>query len=266
LAAVPGSRIIRGVGSLQNMSPPRRVSILGVPVDCVDMSTALATVDDMVRGPRPQTIVAVNPEKVVKAQGDPVLRDTLHGAGLLIPDGIGVVLAVRMLWHQHIARVPGAELMPAICGLAAQRGYRLFMFGASPEVNKQAVAVLRQQYPGIQIVGHRDGYVREADMPALVDEINGSEAQILFIALGSPRQELWMDSWLPALKHVRVCQGVGGTFDVIAGRVRRAPAMFRHIHLEWFYRLITEPKRAIRQLSLPRFVYQVCREKLFGNS
>jgi N-acetylglucosaminyldiphosphoundecaprenol N-acetyl-beta-D-mannosaminyltransferase len=230
------------------------------------MSTALAAVEDMVRGSHPQTIVAVNPEKVIKAQADPVLDRALCGAGLLIPDGIGVVFAVRLLWHQHIARVPGAELMPAICALAAQRGYRLFLYGAGPEVNKQAVTVLRQRFPGIRIVGHRDGYVSEADLPALIDEINRSEAQILFIALGSPRQELWMEAWLPALEHVRVCQGVGGTFDVIAGRVRRAPAMFRHLCLEWFYRLITEPKRAIRQISLPRFVYQVFREKLFGNS
>jgi len=244
----------------------KRVTVLGVPVDCVDMDTTLAAVDAMMRGDRPRTILAVNPEKVMKAQSEPVLRRALDAAGLLIPDGIGVVVAVRLLWKERIARVPGAELMPAICALASQRGYRVFLFGAARAVNDQAAAEIRRQYPGIAIVGHRDGYVDDAGMPGLIDEINGSGAQILFVALGSPRQEIWMEKYLPALPGIRVCQGVGGTFDVIAGRVRRAPLAFRRANLEWFYRLVTEPRRAIRQAVLPRFTYQVLREKMLGSS
>ena len=236
--------------------------MLGVPVDCVDMDRALSAVDDMVAGDQPRTILAVNPEKVMKAQNDPVLSRALGDAGLLIPDGIGVVYAVRTLWGERIARVPGAELMPGICALAAQRGYKVFLFGASREVNDQAVVKLRAQYPGIQIVGHHDGYVDEAGMPRLIEAINVSGAQILFIALGSPKQELWMEKYLPRLHHIRVCQGVGGTFDVIAGRVRRAPALFRNANLEWFYRLITEPRRALRQVALPQFTLAVFRAKL----
>lgn len=248
------------------MASPLRVSVLGVPVDCVDMARTLTAVDEMVAGGLPRTILAVNPEKVMKAQHDPVLRRALDGAGLLIPDGIGVVYAVRMLWGEHISRVPGAELMPAICGLAAKRGYKVFLFGASHEVNEQAVAKLQHRYPGIPIVGHHDGYVDEAQMPHLIDEINVSGAQILFVALGSPKQELWMEKYLPQLHHIRVCQGVGGTFDVIAGRVRRAPAAFRRANLEWFYRLITEPKRALRQVVLPQFTLAVFRAKLSSRS
>ena len=100
----------------------------------------------------------------------------------------------------------------------------------------------------------------------LIDEINLCGAQILFVALGSPKQELWMEKYLPQLHHVRVCQGVGGTFDVIAGRVRRAPAFFRQAHLEWFYRLITDPKRALRQVALPQFTLAVFRAKLSSRS
>ena len=241
-----------------------RVNVLGVPVDCVDMERSLQIVDAMVQGDRPQTILAVNPEKVMKAQVDPVLRRALDDAGLLIPDGIGVVVAARLLWKASINRVPGAELMPAICGQAVQRGYRIFLFGASRDVNERAVAALRREYPGILIVGHHDGYVDDAGMPALIDEINASRAQVVFVALGSPRQELWMERYLRELPHVRVCQGVGGTFDVLAGKVRRAPLVFRQLHLEWLYRLITDPRRAIRQLVLPRFTWRVLREKLFG--
>lgn len=245
---------------------PRRVNVLGIPVDCVDVGRALEAVDAMVQGDRPRTILAVNPEKIMKAQSDPVLRDTLTGAGLVIPDGIGVVYAVRLLWKEHIGRVAGADLMPEICAQASRQGYRVFLFGAAPDVNAQAVAILRQRYPGINIVGQRDGYVKDEQMPELLDAINASRAQVLFVALGSPRQELWMEKYLPHLPHVRVCQGVGGTFDVIAGRVHRAPAIVRRANLEWLYRLLTQPKRAYRQAVIPKFTLAVFRAKLSSRS
>lgn len=241
---------------------PKRVSVLGIPVDCVDMGRALEAVDAMVRGDRPGTILAVNPEKIMKAQSDPVLRETLAGSALVIPDGIGVVYAVRLLWKEPIGRVAGADLMPEICAQASRRGYRVFLFGAAPDVNAQAVEILRQRYPGINIVGHRDGYLKEEQMPELIEAINASRAQLLFVALGSPRQELWMEKYLPSLPHVRVCQGVGGTFDVIAGRVYRAPELVRRANLEWLYRLITQPRRAFRQAVIPKFTVAVFRAKL----
>jgi N-acetylglucosaminyldiphosphoundecaprenol N-acetyl-beta-D-mannosaminyltransferase len=185
----------------------------------------------------------------------------LRSAGLLIPDGIGVVLAARLLGLCSMERVPGAELMPAICELAADKGYRVFLFGASPEVNHRTREVLTDEYPGIQIVGNQDGYITEEGMAGLIEHINSARTQILFIALGSPKQELWMEEYLPQL-DIRVCQGVGGTFDVIAGHVRRAPLIFRRMHLEWFYRLVTNPQRLLRQSALPRFMFQVLKAKL----
>jgi len=249
------------------MTPiPKRVSILGVPVDCVDMARSLDRVADMVAGDRAYTVLAVNPEKVIQAETDPLLRRALAGAGLLIPDGIGVVWAVRLLCKEHLARVPGAELMPAICAESAARGYRLFLFGASAEVNSQAVAELRRRHPGINIAGHHHGYVDEAGMAAVIEAINRSGANVLFVALGSPRQEQWMEKYLPQLPAVRVCQGVGGTFDVLAGRVRRAPLPLRRANLEWFYRLLTQPRRALRQAAIPRFAWQVLRARFTASS
>lgn len=239
------------------MPTPLRVNILGAPVDCVDMARALDAVDEMVRGDHARTILAVNPEKVIKAQSDVLLRRALDDAGLLLPDGIGVVLAVRLLHGQAIARVPGAELMPAICERATERGYRVFLFGGSETVNAAAAQVLRERYRGIVIAGCQHGFVDEAGMPAVIDSIDRSGANVLFVALGSPRQELWMEQYLPRLAQVRACQGVGGTFDVLAGRVRRAPALFRTLHLEWLYRLVTQPGRLLRQTALPRFAWQV---------
>lgn len=242
---------------------PKRVDVLGVPVDCVDMGQSLALVDSMITGDRPAAIVAVNPEKVMKARTDSELRRFLWNSGLLIPDGIGVVFAVRLLDNEPIERVPGAELMPAICALAAKKGYSIFLFGAAADVNQKAAEVLAQSYPGLRIVGRQHGYVSDAEMPGVIEQINACRPDVLFVALGSPKQELWCDHYLSQLK-VKVCQGVGGTFDVIAGRVKRAPRFFRRNNLEWLYRLGHEPRRAIRQAALPGFIYLLVRKKLLG--
>ena len=235
----------------------KRIEVCGVPVDCLTMADALRVTEDWIeKGDHPFTILAVNPEKVIRAQQDSTLLATLRSSGLLIPDGIGVIMAIRLLDLGRAERIPGAELMPKLCERAALKGYTVFLFGASAEVNQQAVAVLRDQYPGIRIVGSQHGYVKEEEMPSVIARINECQTDLLFVALGSPHQELWMARYLPQLK-VKVCQGVGGTFDVIAGRVRRAPKLFRFMHLEWFYRLASNPRRARRQTALPKFAYHV---------
>ncbi len=240
---------------------PKRIEILGVPVDCVTSKQALVVVKAMLQGNNPEQIIAVNPEKIMKARENPVLLHQLTRSGLLIPDGIGVVWAARLLHAAQLERVPGAELMPMICGVAAQEGHKIFLFGASSSVNQRAVEVLRAQIPGIKVVGHHHGFVEEKDYPELVQEINDSQADIVFVAIGSPKQEEWMEQNLPKL-NVKVCQGVGGTFDVLAGNVRRAPPIFRRCHLEWLYRLLAQPKRAFRQVALLQFAYRVFQEKV----
>lgn len=238
----------------------KRIELLGVPVDCVSMDTALDWAETMIKGDHPCTILAVNPEKVMRAQQDSELLDQLRSADLLIPDGIGVVLAARLLGLGLTERVPGSELMPNLCRRAASNGYSTFLFGASKEVNQHAVQVLRDRYPGIRIVGSQHGYVKEEEMPSLISLINECQPDLLFVALGSPQQELWMARYLPQLK-VKVCQGVGGTFDVIAGRVRRAPKCFQSLNLEWFYRLASNPSRIRRQTALPMFAYRILKER-----
>ena len=239
----------------------KRIEILGVPVDCVTMDQALDWADSKMDGQRPCTILAVNPEKVIRAQQDSTLLDQLRTADLLIPDGIGVILAMRLLGLGQAERVPGSELMPKLCERALEKGYTVFLFGASAEVNQQAVAALQRRYPGIQIVGSHHGYVNGDEMQSVVTLINECKPDLLFVALGSPHQELWMSRYLPQLQ-VKVCQGVGGTFDVLAGHVRRAPQIFRSVHLEWFYRLVSNPARIRRQTALPLFAYRVFKQRL----
>ncbi|MDR4484998.1 MAG: WecB/TagA/CpsF family glycosyltransferase [Nitrospirales bacterium] len=242
---------------------PQRIEILGVPVDCITMDEAVDWADSMMTTHRPCTILAVNPEKVIRAQQGRELLERLRSADLLVPDGIGVVLGLRLLGLGRVERVPGSELMPKLCELAVSKGYTVFLFGGSQEVSRQTVSALCERYPGIRIVGAQHGYVPEEDMPGVVAGINETSPDLLFVALGSPKQELWMARYLPLL-NVKVCQGVGGTFDVIAGRVKRAPLIFRTLHLEWFYRLLSQPNRILRQTALPLFVFQILRKRIMG--
>lgn len=235
--------------------------MLGVPVDAVDMEHALAVVDHLVRtAVRPGYIVAVNPEKVYAIRGDRFLREFIDGASLLIPDGVGMVWALRVLFGRRVSRVAGADLMQRICARSSERGHRLFVYGGAEEVNAGAVETLRQRHPGIRIVGRANGFLAEQAMPELVRQINASGADILFVALGSPKQEQWLKRWLPELT-VKVCQGIGGTLDTIVGRAKRAPAGWQKLGLEWLYRLLQQPSRAGRQLRLLTFAGEVVLSK-----
>ena len=242
---------------------PRRIEILGVPVDCLTMDRTVELAASVLAGNVAHSIVAVNPEKVMRARYDVRLRDQLRRAGVLIPDGIGVVIAARILGLGRLQRVPGSELMPRLCELAGRTGRRVFLFGAAPDVNERAAQVLQTRYRGLTVAGTQHGCLKDGDMPDLVGRINSSQADILFVALGSPKQEDWIDRYLPQL-NVKICQGVGGTFDVIAGRVRRAPAAFRAVHLEWFYRLVANPRRLHRQSALPRFAFHILKQRVMG--
>ena len=241
----------------------KRLDILETWVDPVTMEQAVATVEGYVeRGERPHAIFAVNPEKNFSVPKDPALYQAFRTADLLIPDGIGVVLAARLLHRARLSRVPGVELMEEICRLAAARGYGIFLYGAREEVSLEAAQVLAKRYPGIKIAGRANGFVPKERMPELVGEINASGARILFLALGSPRQEQWYARHWAELTSVRVCQGIGGSLDAVTGRVRRAPPIFCRLHLEWFYRLVKEPSRLGRQRVLPLFALRVLGQKL----
>lgn len=237
-----------------------RVRILGVPMDCVTMAQAVVIADDMVREHRPGGVFAINPEKIVTAGTDSGLLKALDDASLLIPDGVGAVVAARLGGVRNLARVSGADLMPELCALAALRGYPVFVYGGRPEVTPRAVKVLREAYPKLQVAGYQHGYLMPNEVEALPDKINASGARMLFVGLGSPQQELWIQATLPKLTTVAVCQGVGGTIDVLAGRVKRAPLAWRRAYLEWLYRLLSDPTRLRRFPRLLSFAWRVWRE------
>ncbi|MBN1186136.1 MAG: WecB/TagA/CpsF family glycosyltransferase [Bacteroidales bacterium] len=246
------------------INKPLRTEVLGIPVDCVTMDGAVDYATRLIEEKKKGCyILAINPEKVILLQKDESLLKTFKSASLLIPDGIGVVLAMRWLKKMNAARVPGSELMPYLCKMAAEKGYCVFLYGAKEEVNQTSSEKLCQMYPGLKIVGRANGYLKEENMSELVQQINSSAANILFVALGSPKQEQWIQKWADKL-NVNIIQGIGGTLDTIVGTVKRAPAIFCRFGLEWFYRLITNPKRLYRQKALPVFAWKVIKEKVNG--
>lgn len=235
-----------------------RVNLIGVPVDNVSMEESVSFAKKTINQGGQATIIAVNPEKVIAARCDPFLLKTIEASELLIPDGIGAVLAARLQGAQIKSRVAGAELMPQLCAMAEEENFSVFLFGASELVNSQVVKVLKNLYPNIHIAGRKNGYISNTEYHDLVALINESEAKILFVALGSPRQERFISAYRDQLK-VNIIQGVGGTFDVLTENVKRAPLWCRKLNLEWLYRLVSQPMRLFRQTALPKFVYLVLR-------
>lgn len=234
-----------------------RLPILDAWVDAVDMAGALAfAADHIAAGGPPATIMAINPEKIYTLRNNAFLRDFATRADLLIPDGIGVVIAARLLHGRRMERVPGADLMQALCAQAERLGHRVFLYGSSEIVNEQAAQSLLRRHPALKIVGRAHGYHPEDGTDDVAARINAAAPDLLFVALGSPRQERWMHANLGRLR-VGIVQGIGGTLDTLSGHVRRAPVAFQRLGLEWFYRLLRQPHRLWRQRRIFRFACEV---------
>ncbi|RJR20355.1 MAG: glycosyltransferase [Desulfobacteraceae bacterium] len=240
-----------------------RLKILDIWVDAVGRAEAAARVRCFLEdGKRPHCVFASNPEKQFTVPKDPVLYDCYERADLLLPDGIGMVKAVKMLYGLDIERVPGSEFIFEICRIARDLGKGVFVYGAKEEVNAKSCEVLAERFPGLRIAGRANGYLKEEDMPELIREVNTSGAEILFVALGSPKQEKWFGRYKNQLENVKVVQCIGGTLDTIGGTVKRAPEFWCRHNLEWFYRLMAEPKRMGRQRVLPLFAWLVLLERV----
>ncbi len=226
----------------------------GVSVSPLNYEEIISDLSSRMARNEKSTIIAVNPEKVITAEKNEELRELINSATYQIPDGIGILLASKMKRGNINSRVTGVDMMDRLLKFAADEGHRVFLYGAKPEVVQKASEKIKEKYPEIIIAGIQDGY--EKDEEVVVNKINEAKADLLFVAMGSPRQELWIRKHMGHL-HPKVYQGVGGSFDVFAGHVKRAPAFYRKFGLEWLYRLMKEPKRLKRQLALPKFLIKL---------
>ena len=229
------------------------VDIMGVPVDKVTMSEAINITKKFLSKDRIHTIYTPNSEIMMAAQRDPSLKSILNEADLLVADGAGVVLASKILKRTLPEKVAGFDLVKNIFQSSERESINVFLLGSKPGVAEEAGKNITKIYPGIRIVGCQNGYFKKEEENSIIETINSSNADVLLVALGAPKQEKWIHKNKSKLK-VKVCIGVGGTLDVFAGRVKLAPEFFRRNGLEWLYRLCREPRRFIRMLDLPKFI------------
>lgn len=234
---------------------------MGVSFDDLTMAQAVERGVELSRTPGFHYVVTPNPELVMRAGKDERFRQALAGAELTLADGVGVIYAARILGRPLQSRVPGIDFAAGVMERLAQTGGRLFLLGAKPGVAERAAENLRERYPGLQICGVHDGYFQDADPVA--EEIRASGADVIFVCLGAPKQENWMVEHGPATgAHLAV--GLGGSLDVFAGVVQRAPEGWRKLGLEWLYRLIREPSRIGRMAGLPLFLVQAAWARVRG--
>ncbi|MFD1031849.1 WecB/TagA/CpsF family glycosyltransferase [Metaplanococcus flavidus] len=230
----------------------------GIEVNTEGYEELMRLIFDRIHKGEKSFIVAINPEKLMASRKDDQLREILQTADFQIPDGVGVLLASRLGTGKIRQRVTGIDMMEALCKTAADSGESIFLYGGKPGVADTAATALKTKYPKLKIAGIIDGY--EKDLEGIRQKVDASGASIMFVALGSPKQEQFI---IQEMQHLKpsVYQGVGGSFDVFAGNVKRAPAIFRRFGLEWLYRLIREPFRWKRQLALPKFLLAVLQER-----
>jgi N-acetylglucosaminyldiphosphoundecaprenol N-acetyl-beta-D-mannosaminyltransferase len=231
--------------------------VLGVRVDCLDMPAALRRIEALIDAGGAHLVATVNPEFVMRARRDREFARVLESADLCLADGSGVVWAARRQGCTMPGPVTGVDLVPELAVLCSRRGFRLFLLGAAPGVASDLADRLVTRYPGLEVAAHAGSPDPSSDEQTLA-LISKQRPQLLLVAYGAPKQELWIDRVMARLGPT-VAIGVGGTFDYLTGRVPRAPAWMRRAGMEWFFRLVRQPWRIRRMAVLPAYALEVLR-------
>ena len=243
------------------MSKPfTTVNVLGLDFINTTNQSFLAQLKKDCYAKKNRFIVTANPEIVLAAKNNPTYAKTLQTADYITPDGIGIIKGAKILKTPLPERITGFDTLCSLLNFANQTHKRIYFLGAKPDVIKQAIQNVQTKYPNILICGYHDGYFKDEQL--IADKIKASKPDLVFVALGFPKQEYFIQ------KHRFIADslwmGVGGSFDVLAGVVKRAPKAWQDLHLEWFYRLLKEPTRFIRMLALPKYLLLVYRKRLFN--
>lgn len=223
-----------------------RITMMGCQIDNLTMEQTLGRVEGFIDSGLPHQHVVVNVDKLVKAERDPQLCRIINECALINADGMPVVWASRLLGKPLKERVAGVDLFESLMARAAQKGWRVYLLGAREEVVSDVKRLYEIKYPGLLVAGYRNGYWRPEEEPEVVEQIRQARADLLFVAISSPKKEQFLGQY-QALMKVPFAMGVGGTFDVAVGRVKRAPLWMQKSGLEWFYRFLQEPRRMFRR-------------------
>lgn len=238
-----------------------RINVMGVDFDSLTLPEAVDRAEALMTERRAAYVVTPNPEIVMTCWEHPDALEAVQNADLVLPDGVGVVYGAKILGTPLKGKLPGIDFAAELMRRMALRGGSVFLLGAKPGVAEMAGERMKVQFPGLFICGTHDGYFKE-DAP-VIEAINALQPDLLLVCLGAPKQELWMHRNRPVLK-VGLMAGLGGSLDVFAGTVKRAPVFFQKLGLEWFYRLVKEPWRFKRMMKLPKFLFACIGKKLKG--
>jgi len=239
-----------------------RVDFLGLPIDNLSMDETVEKIETIINERRICQHVVINALKTVQAYGDEKMRDIINECDLINADGQAVVWASRILGTPLKERVAGVDLMQRLIVEAASKGWRVYCLGATNEVNSSVLRIYKARYPNLQIFGHH-GYFSAKEEPTIVDSIRNSKADILLLGISSPMKEVFINKYLQQMA-VPFCMGVGGSFDIVAGKTQRAPVWMQQSGLEWLYRVYQEPGRMWKRYATTNslFLYLVFKEKI----
>lgn len=238
-----------------------RTDVLGVGFDNVTKAEAVERALALIDAREGRYVVTPNPEIVMLARENPALKEALAGADIVLPDGAGIIKGAAILGRPMKEKVPGIDFACGVMARLAERGGSVYLFGAKPGVAEAAAETLRTKFPGLVISGTSDGYF--SDDGPIIEKIKDDAPDFLLVCLGAPKQELWMAKMSGKLS-VGLMVGLGGSLDVFAGTVKRAPEAWQKLDLEWLYRLLKEPRRIGRMMKLPLFVIEAAGERLRG--
>lgn len=233
-----------------------KTNILGVDVDVVEFNEAVKAVLSFLDGNGPRTVFTPNPEMIMLACKDAGLKDILNLADLVVPDGVGVVLASKLNKVKIKERVAGYDLVQSVFNEIKDRDVSVYFLGSAPGVAEEAAVKMMEKYKGLKIIGTSDGYFDEKKEMLIIDDIKQKNPDIILVGMSMGKQEKWIDLHKHELS-AKVLIGVGGSFDGFSGRVKRAPDIYGKLGIEWLYRLIKQPSRIKRQIFLPVFIVKV---------
>ncbi|MDN3384676.1 WecB/TagA/CpsF family glycosyltransferase [Pseudoalteromonas sp. APC 3358] len=242
----------------------KRIEFLKAPMDIATMEETVSFIESRIEKKQFLQHVVVNVAKIVNMQKDPVLADSVRACDLINIDGMGVVFGARFLGHDVPERVAGVDLFHELLAMSANRDFPVFLLGATEEVVTKTVDNVTAQNPNLTIAGYNDGYFWDNE-EAVVNKIRESGAKLLFVAITSPKKENFINKWQDKL-GVDFVMGVGGTFDVVAGKVKRAPQWMQNAGLEWFYRILQEPRRMWKRyfITNSKFALYLFKTKFFS--
>lgn len=244
------------------------VNIFGVKIFNIDFQEAINIANRFLKEDRNHSIITPNTEIVMAAKDDEELRDIINGADLVIPDGIGLIYGSKMRGHPLKERVTGYDVSMELLKILNEIGGSLYMLGGKPGVTDKAEEKIKKDYENINIVGHHHGYFKgihrgmkgDPEELEIIEEINSLKPDIIFLGLGFPKQEMFINEYKDKLNS-KIIIGNGGVMDILAGNMKRAPEIFIKLHLEWFYRLLKEPSRIKRQVAIPKFIFEILKNK-----